>query len=61
MGDPPPTSPPRGSRLLEAHLRAYDPNALTATERLYAAVGRDLGQLLVSALAPRRRQSSRAA
>lgn len=53
MGEPPPKPPSRGLRLLEAHLRSLDPNALTATERLYAEVGRDRGRMLVQALVRR--------
>ena len=60
MGDPSNPSP-RGPRLIEAHVRNFDPNTLTATERLYAAVGRDLGRKLVFALVQGGVRSSRAA
>jgi hypothetical protein len=52
---------PRGLALLEAHVRSLDPTALTAAERLYAKVGRDLGRKLVFALAPGGARSTHAA
>jgi hypothetical protein len=60
VGDPP-NSSSRGPRLIEAHVRSLDPNALTATERLYAKVGRDLGKKLVFALVQGGDRSTRAA
>jgi hypothetical protein len=60
MGEPRQPSS-RGSRLLEAHVRSLDPTALTATERLYAKIGRDLGRKLVFALVQGGIRTSRAA
>ena len=60
MGDPPQSSS-RGPGLLAAHIRSLDSNALTATERLYAKVGRDLGRKLVFALVQAGVRASRAA
>jgi hypothetical protein len=44
----------RGSQLLEAHIRSFDPCEATARERLEAAIGRPLAQKLVAALGPSR-------
>lgn len=40
----------RGSQLLEAHIRSFDPGEATARERLAQALGEPLAQMLVSAL-----------
>jgi hypothetical protein len=60
MGDPAQSSS-RGPGLLAAHVRSLDPNTLTATERLYAKVGRELGRKLVFALVRGGGRASRAA
>jgi hypothetical protein len=43
----------RGSQLLEAHIRSYDPGEATARERLEDAMGESLARKLVFALALR--------
>jgi hypothetical protein len=40
----------RGSQLLEAHIRSFDPAEATARERLAEALGEPLAQKLVAAL-----------
>jgi len=40
----------RGSQLLEAHIRSFDPAEATARERLAEALGEPLAKKLVSAL-----------
>ncbi|MBV8258657.1 MAG: hypothetical protein JOZ56_10480 [Actinobacteria bacterium] len=60
MGEPLHSSS-RGPALLELHVRSFDPYALTATERLYAKIGRDLGRKLVFALVQGGVRGSRAA
>ena len=40
----------RGSQLLEAHMRSFDPAKPTARERLEAAIGQPLAWKLVFAL-----------
>jgi len=42
----------RGSQLLEAHIRSFDPGEATARERLAEALGEALAARLVSALRP---------
>jgi hypothetical protein len=42
----------RGSQLLEAHIRSFDPAEATARERLEEAIGEPLAEKLVSALRP---------
>ena len=42
----------RGLRLLDAHLRSFDPGEPTARERLDAALGEPLARKLVFALLP---------
>jgi hypothetical protein len=43
----------RGSQLLEAHIRSFDPGEPSARERLEAAMGKSLARKLVFALAIR--------
>jgi hypothetical protein len=43
----------KGSQLLEAHIRSFDPGELSARERLEAAMGESLARKLVFALALR--------
>ncbi len=43
----------RGSQLLEAHIRSFDPGEATARERLEDAMGESLARKLVFALALR--------
>jgi hypothetical protein len=43
----------RGSQLLEAHIRSFDPGEPNAQERLEAAMGEALARKLVFALALR--------
>ena len=43
----------RGSQLLEAHIRSFDPGEPTARERLEDAMGESLARKLVFALALR--------
>jgi hypothetical protein len=42
----------RGSQLLEAHIRSFDPGVPTARERLSDAIGELLARMLVFALSP---------
>ena len=42
----------RGSQLLEAHIRSFDPAEATARERLAEVLGEPLATKLLSALRP---------
>ncbi|HEX3237829.1 MAG TPA: hypothetical protein VHQ99_05410 [Gaiellaceae bacterium] len=42
----------RGARLLALHLQSLDPKAVSARDRLKAALGEDLARKLLFALAP---------
>ena len=42
----------RGSQLLEAHIRSFDPSVPTARERLAEALGESLAKKLLFALSP---------
>jgi hypothetical protein len=42
----------RGSQLLEAHIRSFDPGEPTAQERLVEAIGAPLARKLLFALRP---------
>jgi hypothetical protein len=42
----------RGARLLALHLQSLDPKAVSARDRLEAALGDDLARKLLFALAP---------
>jgi hypothetical protein len=42
----------RGSQLLEAHIRSFDPGEPTAHERLVEAIGEPLARQLLFALRP---------
>ena len=42
----------KGSQLLEAHIRSFDPAEATARERLEEAIGEPLAKKLLSALGP---------
>jgi hypothetical protein len=42
----------RGSQLLEAHIRSFDPREPTARERLADAIGESLARKLLFALRP---------
>jgi hypothetical protein len=42
----------RGSQLLEAHIRSFDPSEPTARERLVEALGEPLARKLLFALRP---------
>jgi hypothetical protein len=42
----------RGSQLLEAHIRIFDPGGPTGRKRLAEALGEPLAQMLVGAMRP---------
>ena len=50
----PPAIAHRGVRLLARHLESFDPEAVSARERLEEELGPELARKLVFALAPRR-------